>query len=601
MAFWRKASTTDVGGASTNLTASAAHFASGNRWGAMCQGSVDWQDQSWRYYDEVPEFRWVVDWIANSASRARLFITEVDDNGEPIRDGGRVARSATFMGGPAVQGHIIKQSVLHLQVPGDCWVIARVVDDGEMWDVLSIDELTEVGDELQVNDGSATPMVIDKNSTVFIRVRERHPRNRNEANSPARAARYPMKEIVGADQHVQAQINSRLASAGILLVPKELNFHTTAADQADGPGDDGGADTFMSTLTEAMMTAIKDPDSVSSIVPMIIRGPGDHLDKVRLLTLSTPVSEAILQLRDSAIRRLAMGLDISPEQLLGSGDTNHLSSWQMEESLVKTQIIPKLELLCAALTEQYLWPALDLAGVEEHRRFIIWYDVSVLVQRPDRASDAQHVYDRGELSGQALRRENGFPETDAPTAAERRRYELLEVAGKVPVAAPVIVEQLLEAIGLSTDQVIEPAAGPGSQGRTVGVRAPQRSRELPARMAVASGQAALLAAADTLTLQALETAGKRLAGRSRYKLDPLPPSEYHTASGVMMTPVSANRLLEGCFEHVDRVAKTSGVDGPALRNTLHDYASTLLCEGRQHQLQELSYVLDQAQLHPAGK
>jgi hypothetical protein len=37
-----------------------------------------------------------------------------------------------------------------------------------------------------------------------------------------------------------------------------------------------------------------------------------------------------------------------------------------------------------------------------------------MIVRPNRGTDAQALYDKGELSGESLRRENGFDENDAP-------------------------------------------------------------------------------------------------------------------------------------------------------------------------------------------
>ena len=57
-------------------------------------------------------------------------------------------------------------------------------------------------------------------------------------------------------------------------------------------------------------------------------------------------------------------------------DTNHWSAWQFDEATIKYHVESKLELFCAALTTQMLWPALDgrrrrsarLGGLVRHLR-----------------------------------------------------------------------------------------------------------------------------------------------------------------------------------------------------------------------------------------
>jgi hypothetical protein len=635
-AFWRKNATIPPAGdafiASATPTplideaivASAARVTPGNLRYNRSSSDTSWQREAWDFYDTVAEFRYVCDWKSQAASRVKLFITTVDESGEPDTDAaGPIPFATTFLGGPAIQSQVIAAMVLHLEIVGLCFLIGQVLPDGgESWDVFSLDDLLDNGDgTISIDTGTGPITVLDPNASVIIKIWRPHPRKKAEANAPARAARAPLREIVRADQSIAAQIDSRLTGAGILLLPKELTFTISGANQDDGPGDDGGTDQFMTKLTESMMTSIADPDSVEAVVPIIIRGPGDQLDKVRLLTMSTPVSEATMTIRDGAVGRLARGLDVAAEVLLGMGNTNHLSGWQIEESNAKVHLANPLELICAALTEQYLWPAM-MGQVPDYRRYVVWYDLSDLVQRPDRAADAQQVFDRGELSGTALRRENGFTENDQPTDDERRRHDLLEVAGKVPIAAPAVLSELLRDLGVNPANAlpVAPAAGPGSQGRGLSTTAPAESRPLPSsnpappttpnaptnpagpvqassmvskvaeqqHIAKVLGADAhttgVVAAAEALTLRALETAGKRLVGRSRHKMDQLRLEawDYHTAPGMACTPTSAERLLEGCFAACPVVAAAAGVNEAQLSTCLHDYVSALLCAGESH-------------------
>lgn len=590
--FWRKPTPAEDGvpqpeafvASASRVTRAGVRLHSGN-------SDQSWQQEAWDFYDTVPEFRYVCDWKSQAASRVKLFITTVDESGEPDTDAaGPIPFATTFLGGPAIQSQIVAAMVLHLEVVGNCYLIGRVLDyGGEQWDVYSLDDLRDLGGGIiGIDDGGGVDIPLDPDTSVVIKIWRPHPRKHAEPNAPARAARAPLREIIRADQSIAAQIDSRLTGAGILLVPKELSFTISGSGQDAGPGEDSGADPFMTALTESMMTAIADPNSVEAVVPILVRGPADQLEKVRLLTLSTAVSESVGSMRDAAVSRLARGLDVAAEVLLGMGDTNHLSGWQIEESNAKVHLAAPMELICGALTEQYLWPAIR-GIVADYRKYVVWYDMAQLVQRPDQSSNAQQVFDRGELSGTALRRYNQFTENDAPTEDERRHRDLLEVAGKVPVAAPAVLSELLREIGVdaqvvpSTSARGKPAiamqpAGPGSQGRGVSAREPVESRPLPDTQADG-----IVATAEALTLRALETAGKRLVGRNRFKFEHLPAWEYHTVPGMAVTPTSAVRLLDGAWQTCPTILSAAGVAHiDKFTAALHNYTADLLCAGQTH-------------------
>src|SRR5262245_19749236 len=177
----------------------------------------EWQREAWLFYDTVPEFRFVCDWKSQAASRIKLFIAIVDNNGVPGDDPAtEIPFAATFLGGPIAQQQLMSQMVLHLEVVGQCFLVGRWVDDGEQWDVYSIEDLSEggPGGGFYVDDGLGGTELLDPATTVIIKVWRSHPRNRSEANAPARAARPALREIIRADQTIAAQMDSRLAGNG---------------------------------------------------------------------------------------------------------------------------------------------------------------------------------------------------------------------------------------------------------------------------------------------------------------------------------------------------------------------------------------------------
>lgn len=103
------------------------------------------------------------------------------------------------------------------------------------------------------------------------------------------------------------------------------------------------------------------------------------------------------------------------------------TAWLVEETGFKVYLAPDCELICHALTEGYLIPRLVAAG-EPTEGMVVWYDASEIILRPDRSSNAVLAYDRGEITGEGLRRETGMDESDAPTDDELTKIILRKIA-----------------------------------------------------------------------------------------------------------------------------------------------------------------------------
>jgi hypothetical protein len=143
------------------------------------------------------------------------------------------------------------------------------------------------------------------------------------------------------------------------------------------------------------------------------------------------------------------------------------SAWAVEESGLKVHVAPLAELVCSALTQGYLHPMLKEMG-EDPAKYCVWYDMSELTLRPDRALNAQAAYDRLELSSKAYRRETGFSEDDAPTMDELRDIGLKTLIHTTHGAAPAAFDVLI-----SKDLLVPATQGPGAvSGQQVPVPEP---------------------------------------------------------------------------------------------------------------------------------
>src|SRR5690606_37733878 len=109
-------------------------------------------------------------------------------------------------------------------------------------------------------------------------------------------------------------------------------------------------------------------------LPVIFQGQQEALNAVRHLTLNTPFDERVDELRRSAVRRIAIGLDIPPEVIVGMGELNHWTAYQVSADAQKINIAPTLQFVCQQLTRKYLRPALKALGVPNYTQYMVWYD-----------------------------------------------------------------------------------------------------------------------------------------------------------------------------------------------------------------------------------
>ena len=206
-----------------------------------------------------------------------------------------------------------------------------------------------------------------------------------------------------------------------------------ASDAADSNAY-GAPDPFVAALMDSMLRPIENRDDASAVVPLVVTVPDEAADKMSHLTFSSALDSGARDLRDEAIRRLALAQDAPPELLLGSGAMNHWGAWLTREDTVTTHIEPVLALICDALTSQYLRPVLLSAGLSEDevRTLSVGYDVSALVARPNRSEEALNLHRAGAVSDEALREASGFDDSDAKPLDERALMQALAMVTKRP-------------------------------------------------------------------------------------------------------------------------------------------------------------------------
>ena len=445
-----------------------------------------WQQEAVELYSEVGELRYVANAQANAVSRARLFVGKWEDaTTEPVEVIGGTVRDVwdSFGGGTLGRSELVKRLAVQLFVPGDGYIVGlppgMLEDNGDelppaslltlddlSWHVFAATEVKLARGKLTVNLGDR-PRSCPTDLAVVVRAWRPNPFRWWQADSPVRSNLAVLREIVGLTKHVSATIDSRLAGAGMLIMGNSFSLLQGQSPDAD---DSSQVDPVLAALEDAMLTAIKDRDAASAVMPILLTGPDEAVDKVHHMTFATPFDAATKDLRDEAIRRLALGLDAPPEVLLGLGSSSHWNAWIIQDESIRTHVEPTLALIAEALTADFLWPMLEELGVPDARSYAVWFDTSNLTQRADRSSEAIRLFELGQLSGEALRREAGFDEDDAPAEVEDQAAQTaLDLIAQAPSllsdpGLPGIIAQIREALGGGPVDVVVDAPVPDDDG-----------------------------------------------------------------------------------------------------------------------------------------
>lgn len=446
------------------LTAAATIVAAPR--GPLMKTDESWQREAWEFFDGLGEFNTGVSWLASMMSRVRLraALLKPDLDEPSISDVSSDDLAAQLLrdlaGGVGGQAQLMRGLTTQLSVPGEGYLVGeQLTKTAFSWMVRSNEEVRATGGHFEVV-GDRVPTVrwvpLPENSLV-VRVWRPHPRYFHLADSPARSARPIMRELELVNRHITAEYLSRLAMAGLLILPEEASF-PVREEFADEP------DALSMEFVEIAAESIREPGHASSIVPLLIRVPAEVAEKIRHLDFTVKIDEKIIERRNSAITRLANKLDIPAEILTGMSEVNHWTAWQLDEGALKTHIAPMAELIAHCLTVGYLQPRLAASGEKDVGKWVVWYDLSELAIRPDRSENAVLAYDRGEIDGEALRTETGFSEDDVPEG-EVLTTQLLKSIVRTQTN-PQMVAKAFEALtgaGVFTDleQPVAPQAPTG--------------------------------------------------------------------------------------------------------------------------------------------
>lgn len=608
----------------SSLVASAARIKlDGLGWRTYKFGDDTWQTEAWRLYDIIGELRFVANWIGAACSRVRIYVAQVDDNGRVQKEvtTKKVAGLAdTLFGGPSAKAEALRMLGINLTVAGDCFIVGRGTDDlkSDEWYIVSTSELKRWGTRLNLLNADGSKEELDPGKDLVIRVWTPHPRRHLWADSPTRAAMPMLWEIERLTRYVFAQIDSRLVSAGIFPLPKSATF----PDEVDEDGNQlSGSEALTQRLMRTASASLKGEGTAAGVVPIFMETPEETMGKYQLLEFSSELSKQALELRNEAIRRFALAMDIEPSILSGMGEANHWGAWQIMEGQINVHIVPLMTRICDALTTAYLQPALKSIK-EDEGRFVFWYDTAPLTVRPERLKDTLSLYEKSLVSRETVLLSGDYKISDAPTDEEEMKRFTQELMLRDPNLFQI--PKVREIAGytaeiLPPDTIVTMPSQPGQPGAgpppppppPTGIQ-PTPGGPMPLESVAqnnpagpppspngVTASATVPAAVHTFVmsnatvLRALERAGKRLLDRhSRDRWPDVPSYELHTRIRVGGAD-HAERLLEGSWDHLPVLAAAldETIDTQLLKNTLQHYCMSLLIQEQPHDVKLLGQYL----------
>lgn len=496
-----------------------------------------WQGEAFGYYDTIGEIHYAGQFYARALAKLRLYVAREDADGErdPLEAGEQgydlIDRVQDRGGGRSV---LLSKYGQLMFICGETYLTVTQEDDGEeVWECLSPAELRfdssarifyrvrapgltpeeymNAEDEAFTRgtryetEGSPT-----QRSAWVSRLWKQHPQYSEVADSSMRGVLGLCQQLLLLEAAVTARTKSRIAQAGILLIAQELMLGSANQKRSDNPL----SDPFREMLQKVMTEAIQQPGSAAGVVPIVIDAPSELIKEKAAMAkldlhdpLSTYPEEA---LRAEDIRRIAQGLDLPPEMLLGMTDANHWTAWQIDDQTWSAHLEPVAQQLVDDLTSAYLRPMAKEEGIPDWDKLVVDFDAAAVINNPDRSKDAVELFDRGAIGYKSLRDAKGFNDKDAQTEDEHAEYLAIKLRD------PALVSEDGET--MDADEAAAPSNGgpPGTKQDTIQEEPEEDSQELldsgqeMAASAYSSLVEEIAGAASLAVIRARELAGSRL-------------------------------------------------------------------------------------------
>lgn len=443
------------------------------------QRRQEWQDEAWAYFDDVPEIKYSVWYEGNVMAKARWFVgvrnpddpeadpipvTDPNSGVDPVLAAAAVAELQRLSGPLGGISEIVRELNMNLEIAAECFLVGigsrTMTVDGvevttpEEWDIKSVSEVEKQGDEVKIRSGpnDATPLVLNPDIDTIIRIWQRHPRWSMQPDCNMRGVLSECEGLVILSNLVKAEAKSRM-SAGYFTLPNELGQGEVVDDADQEAGDEAQTDPLMEELYAGATDPVDDPSSAAAVAPTFIRGPMEALkaDVLRHIPIGRDSTKDIEARIDARVQRIARGLNLPVEVVMGHQQTTFTNAQQIEEDIYTKHFQPRLVLVADSFTIGFLHPNLldevDLGGEtrptfseEAVSQLVVWYDPVDMVKQADPLAAATEALNLDVIGEETYRRLKGFSEDDAPDPVDRLIRTVLHLRTFDPGVSTAILE-----------------------------------------------------------------------------------------------------------------------------------------------------------------
>lgn len=427
---------------------------------------------------------------------------------------------------------------------GEAYLLPEDSPAGLTFEVLSTQELTKEAGRWKIHNGPGVEAEDVPEGVEPVRIWRPDDVYRKQATSSVRACLEVLEELVLLTKLVRSSAISRMALAGILAISEDFD------DPIDEDGEDGseGQNPLLVDIIMNGAKAIDDPASAASWLPYLLSGPTELIDKgIKFIEFKHDDALNVVKRRE-ALERLAQGLDLPFEVILGHQGTTFANAQVISEDTFRVHLEPMVQLFCDAVTLGILWPYLakkmgltpqqvkEGGYPDEILSVAVTYDPSDLISVPDKAKEIVELFTRDS------------------TQMSVRIGEVRDAVGLDPDAVPDAVEVAARLDAYRLSRIRETVQAPASDAATAlepggpivsGLVAAEGSG-VTASLYLADGLAHKIAGAAEMTM---ERCAERIGSKVRPKLKGAqlesvtgqPNSELTRTLG----PTTVARLLNG--------------------------------------------------------
>ncbi len=193
---------------------------------------------------------------------------------------------------------------------------------------------------------------------------------------------------------------SVVANAGILYIPND-DFLPEPYDNTGAPLP-GTVRAFDEEMNEAMRLALSNNSGTESISPLKMYGAAANAQGLKHLLLDREDNADAYAARMAAYRlRYATGVDLPAEVVTGIADSNHWSSWKVDQNTWTYHLAPMAFEIANAISEAWLIPKLIEAQVADAQKFAINPNGRNVVSKPDNTPTILRLFELKAITAEA--------------------------------------------------------------------------------------------------------------------------------------------------------------------------------------------------------